>query len=169
MYEHILNIGMESPDEDPPLDAYLRSLWLVVSSASRTNLTLGQFSEWLTAAFETTPPPFDEKWLSVSSQHARVDLNLEDATFKDWESVILFQIADLKRMEESGQLENEYKGYGIDSPSGDRWYNFDLGIYLECAARGTFGFGENGEKFVEEGPFSWGDFIGFLVCGQIYE
>jgi hypothetical protein len=32
--------------------------------------------------------------------------------------VILFQIADLRRMAEVGQLENEYRYLGIDSPSG---------------------------------------------------
>ena len=168
VYDLILSLGMDSA-EDPPLNAYLRSLWQVVSDEHDKPLTLGQFVTWLSAAFEQEPPPFDENWLQVTKSHVDERIDLGTATFKDWECIILFQIADLKRMEEAGMLENKYKYFGIDSPSGDRWYNFDLAGYLECAARGIFGFGDDSEPYNPNDLFAWDDFIGFLICGQIYE
>jgi hypothetical protein len=40
-------------------------------------------------------------------------------------------------MAEAGTLENEYRYFGIDSPTGFRWYNFDPCSYLECGVRGS--------------------------------
>ena len=50
--------------------------------------------------------------------------------------VIKFQLAELSRMRASGQLADESKFFGIVSPSGHGWYNFDPFPLLECGARG---------------------------------
>jgi len=50
--------------------------------------------------------------------------------------VIKFQLAELSRMRASGQLADESKFFGIVSPSGHGWYNFDPFSLLECGARG---------------------------------
>ncbi len=55
------------------------------------------------------------------------------------------QIKDLREMKESGQLERDDKYFGMDAPSGNRWYNFDLFGYLECATAGAFGGWEDGD------------------------
>jgi hypothetical protein len=36
-------------------------------------------------------------------------------------------------MAEAGMLENEYRYFGIESPTGFWWYNFDPRSYLEAA------------------------------------
>ena len=87
-------------------------------------------------------------------------------------------------MAEAGLLEDKYRYFGIDSPSGSRWYNFDPLTYLECAIRGQYGGYEEAEVIVLIPPpagesaddpvreitaFSWADFIGLLECGQLYE
>jgi len=119
--------------------------------------------------------------------------------FNGLEQQIISQIVDLHEMEKVGKLNDEYRYFGIDSPRGARWYNFDIGTYLECAARGLFDgwtpeenediklvsgkvavIDENA-KFISVDPneledsiydinaISWDEFKDFLLMGQLYE
>ena len=163
----------------PSLEEYLRSLWLLVSQSNIKSPTIDQFAIWLEQAFTIAPSPFDSDWLKI-----RVDYGKDIPAYEDWEKLILFQIADLRRMADAGQLKDEYRYFGIDSPSGSRWYNFDPLTYLECGIRGSIGGYEEDEVIVlippEEGDsanspvyeikeFSWKAFIDILECGQGYE
>ena len=102
-------------------------------------------------------------------------------------------------MADAGTFANEYRYFGVDAPSGLRWYNFDPCTYLECAVAGTYGGWESGDdtgrdyvpgpvaalndegKIVSRDPreiedpiivvnqITWDDFSEFLRAGQWYE
>jgi hypothetical protein len=162
----------------PSLEKYLSALWSVVSQEHDTPLTPEKFVEWLEKAFVTPASDFNPLWLERNSY------NQDLSDFQEWENVILFQIADLRRMDEAGKLQDEYRYYGIDSPSGSRWYNFDPLTYLECGIRGALGGyaedevivlipppeGESADSPIYEvQQFSWDTFTWILRCGQSYE
>ena len=65
-------------------------------------------------------------------------------------------------MAEAGALEDEYRYFGIDSPTGFRWYNFDPCSYLECGVRGSLG-GNTVDGL------TWDQFADLLWCGAVYE
>jgi hypothetical protein len=52
--------------------------------------------------------------------------------------VIIGQIVDLREMDRAGTFANDLRYFGVDSPRGSRWYNFDPLTFLECGAAGTF-------------------------------
>jgi hypothetical protein len=66
-----------------------------------------------------------------------------------------------------GTLANDQRYFGVDSPRGSRWYNFDPLTFLECAVAGTFG--EEDDPVFEIAEVSWEKFAGFLSVGQSYE
>ncbi len=102
-------------------------------------------------------------------------------------------------MKEQGILDHEYRYFGIDSPRGHRWYNFDPQTFLEYAMEGTYGGWQPGDntsrdyvpgevavvtndgtiescnpRDIERPIFeitgiSWDDFQHFLMMGQVYE
>jgi len=163
----------------PALEEYLRSLWWVVSQSQPSEPTPELLAEWLEAAFTTEPPAFDPAWRERHRQQPQ-----ESADFSDWENGILFQIADLRRMAEAGQLEDEFRYFGITSPSGNLWYNFNPVTYLECGVAGTFGGYAADERIIlipapegesDDSPiwslerFTWLDFLEFLECCRLYE
>ena len=79
--------------------------------------------------------------------------------------VIKFQLAELSRMRASGQLADESKFFGIVSPSGHGWYNFDPFSLLECGARGLM------DHAGEDAPLRGGwEMLGELFeMGRTYE
>ncbi len=79
--------------------------------------------------------------------------------------VIKFQLAELSRMRASGQLADESKFFGIVSPSGHDWYNFDPFSLLECGARGLM------DHAGEDAPLRGGwEMLGELLeMGRTYE
>ena len=79
--------------------------------------------------------------------------------------VIKFQLAELGRMRASGQLAGESKFFGIVSPSGHGWYNFDPFSLLECGARGLM------DHAGEDAPVRGGwEMLGELLeMGRTYE
>ena len=79
--------------------------------------------------------------------------------------VIKFQLAELSRMRASGQLADDSKFFGIVSPSGYGWYNFDPFSLLECGARGLM------DHAGEDAPVRSGwEMLGELLeMGRTYE
>ena len=71
------------------------------------------------------------------------------------------QIKDLKDMQENGDLDKEFKYFGLTSPSKQIWYNFDTSSYLRCATAGLF------QKRIEN--CDWNILEHFFLLGQIYE
>ena len=96
-------------------------------------------------------------------------LKFETTDKHDWlaysAEVIKFQLAELSRMRASGQLADESKFFGIVSPSGHGWYNFDPFSLLECGARGLM------DHAGEDAPVRGGwEMLGELLeIGRMYE
>ncbi|MBS1795088.1 MAG: hypothetical protein JSS81_14615 [Acidobacteria bacterium] len=156
----------------PSLERYLSALWTVAVAHRDREPSIGELVEWLDGAFTSFAPDFDPEWLN----------NKYDASkkgFDGFESLILAQIVDLRQMDETGQLRDEQRYFGLDAPRGSRWYNFDTIGYLECAVRGVYGGyaedetivldGSGDSEIVEITEFSWEDFTELLACGQFYE
>ncbi|MBK7825383.1 hypothetical protein [Nannocystis sp.] len=99
-----------------------------------------------------------------------------------FEAILVHQIADLQAMRRRGQLEDSNRYFGLDAPSGARWYNFDPSSYLECGASGSVGgWADDAELLLVTPPepvpdddesrraLGWDGVCDLLVCGQIYE
>lgn len=146
------------------LEEYLRSILFQTESKRNSQLTFDVVFEILEKAFDSEPIGFKHEWMEYCEP---VDIeNIED-TYECFLKTIIFQIADLKRMTGCGQLDNEDKYYGVTSPSGHSWYNFDPFIYLECGVRGLVDHFEIGNFSEEE--IGWDLFIGLLELGRLYE
>jgi hypothetical protein len=177
------------------LEEYLRALWgLARAHGTEPGLSPDAFLGLLSGAFGHSPPPFDEAW----RRRYREDF-ADLPGFAGWEARILRQQVDLREMGERGLLGDEQRYFGIDSPRGQRWYNFDPCTFLECATAGSYGGWQPGDdtgrqyvpglvtvvgddgRFEDRDPrdipapvgpvgtVSWADFREFLGAGQWYE
>jgi len=185
----------ERKETQRSLEEYLSALWKLGSERKQeSQFSVECFFGSLVSAFESTAPEFDESW---RDRYAR-DVE-KDVGFSAWESTILRQIVDLREMKETGTLEKEMRYFGVSSPRGGYWYNFDPCSFLECATAGSSGGWQPGDStgrdFVpgevavmnEEGEIetrdprdiddpifempqvTWEFFQDFLWCGQNYE
>jgi hypothetical protein len=102
-----------------PLEEYLRALWNVAHRhREQTALTPDEFFRLLTDSFTAEPQGFDDGFRNavVGSLYA---LDLADTPgFQGWEYRVVRQITDLREMAEAGQLADELRHFGIDSPRG---------------------------------------------------
>ncbi len=177
------------------LEEYLRAM-LAESDLDRDTdgLSLDRFQALLEASFTSPPAEFNEKW------REQYDDLLDDlSNYLGWRATLIQQIVDLREMEESGTLGDEYRYFGVSSPRNSYWYNFDATSYLECAMAGSFGGWElrddtdrdfapgpvatlaDDGKIEMQGPkeiprpvfkllfVTWEHFVEFLRCGQMYE
>ncbi|EFH79571.1 hypothetical protein [Ktedonobacter racemifer] len=143
------------------LEEYLRALWNLIQQAQAKPVTYALLGQLLQDAFLVEPLPFHEAWLSYD---VPPDLDKDDheQPFSVLQQMICYQIADLHRMVQAGLLENEWRFYGIDSPTGHRWFNFDPSSYLQCAPQSIQEDGTSTDA-------SWLDLAILLWLGQIYE
>ncbi len=160
----------------PSLEEYLRSLWRIVSRSRDLPLTPENLAAWFERAFTEEPPPFDPAWMLRPKTESD-----EPNTFEGWENIILYQIADLRRMAQLGMLDNKYRYMGLTSPTDLSWYNFDPLTYLDCGMGGPWYCNEMlmpestrennqiGDGAGEGREISWSDFYAILYLGRIYE
>lgn len=187
IYRELLAVGERT---DRPLEAYLRTLWLL-GGARRdvAELPAELFVELLRRAGVEAAPPFDDAWRT-----ADFGVTESMAGFDVWERVILSQVADLREFAEGPPP--RYPELGVDAPRvgggavracGSRCYNHTVAAFLECGMAGALGGWavEDGVRSPVPGPvlsrypepegvravaaLSWVEFTEFLVCGQEYE
>jgi hypothetical protein len=160
------------------LEEYLRALWQLLRQAEGDEISFSKFSQALHDAFFADPLPFDEEWLQYTPSIELITTRPRDLTFPSpgdlksdsgrtasfalFLTMICYQIADLHRMAETGQLNSKYRYYGLTSPTGYSWYNFDPLSYLKCAAAGL-------KDHCLHTDASWDVFALFLWLGQLYE
>lgn len=155
-------IGEEAAVRKVSLERYLIALLdLSAKHSAAAGLSPDQVIELLSSALNTEAP-------GSGLQSPASPNNNEVGGFSDWRNTIMRQIRDLREMRSGGHLADPEREFGISSPSGERWCNFDVEAYLECGAAGTVG-GFEGKASVELGAFSWKQFQAFLDCGQLYE
>jgi hypothetical protein len=146
---------------DRSLEEYLRALWVLVQSHRSEQVSWTLIGSILTDAFTIEPLAFDPQWLQYNEPPLRK--NISDP-YAYLQHMLLYQIADLHRMQEAGTLNlSPVTLYGgIDSPTGHRWYNFSTESYFECAFSGA----EEGNQSQE---CDWDSLADLLYLGQIYE
>jgi hypothetical protein len=180
------------------LEMYLRALrQLGISRHTQDAIAGEEFAAFLGDAF-VIEPAHDGAW-SEEEALAAGGQPESAAEFTGWLVAITSQIVDLREMDEAGQLADKMRYFGIDSPRGHRWFNFDPCGYLECAMEGSVGGwepeDESGRTFVpgevaaldengqlvtmqpedvprpvyEMGAVTWAMFGEVLWAGQCYE
>lgn len=194
LYLAVTELTKTKANSQPSLEGYLLSLHhLGMRFEAHDSIGFDNFFSLLRDSFSFQPPQFSADW-----SHEYVgDTNIPG--FPGWLKTISSQIIDLHEMSASGELRNELRYFGIQSPRGAHWVNFDPCSYLECAIAGSIGGwepeDESGRSYVpgpvtvfdehnklvtmnpEDVPrptyplpaISWELFRDILRCGQYYE
>jgi hypothetical protein len=186
LYKGIEGLLKQKQDQPlPSLEAYLTALIRRAGHfANKESISLDEFFSLLRDAFDGP---------GVTARSSAT------AGFLNWQLLIEQQIEDLQRMAQNGQLQEKYRDFGIDAPSGRRWFNFDPLAYIECGAAGSLGGWMEGDKTgrtyvpgkvayedpggdiqtcdprdldrppLEIPEITWEMFLDFAWCGQNYE
>lgn len=133
LYQFISGLVRQRGKTQPTLAVYLENLrQLAQVWRGQEVLRPSDFVELLALAFESAPP-------------LPPDLGPASQAFLRWDQRLGQQLLDLQQMKEAGILDDEHRYFGVDAPSGRRWYNFDPATFLECAVAGTFGGWQEGD------------------------
>ncbi len=179
-YKHICNLKHNFENKD--LEIYLLSLLNLVQHEENQNLTSDLLLSLLQNAFTSEPAEFKEQWLEIieapdenvlSKKFTNPEINskidkaiISEKVGIDYTiAVLLFQISELHKMK-GKQLEDDMRYFGIDSETGNCWYNFDPITNLECGARCILDNDDDEEK---EFIVSWQTLGELLEMGRIYE
>lgn len=148
-YTQITSLSQTLENRD--LEEYLLALLKIVKENKSKTLTYDLVIEMIKNAFISEPLEFKEEWLKydtapdenrLSKKFTNPELSQSidksnSSALKPYDftiEVLKFQIAELHRMK-GKQLDNEYRYFGIQSETGNSWYNFDPFGNLECGAR----------------------------------
>ncbi len=155
---------------------YLRSLLALLLQAKNEPVTFQLLHDLIVDAFKSDPVDFDPSWLEVTNpEHELFDDDDEYLTDLSKEEqfdiavrMIQFLIADYHRMKEAGLLDQKPSilYFGIDSPTGWRWYNFHPLNFVEQGLRG------HQSEICPEPERNWAEWrtLAFIVIdGSIYE
>ncbi len=176
-YDHI----SEFPEifENRDLEEYLLALYKIIEDNKNEPITYGLILTMLKDAFTSDLYNFQNEWLNcniapdenrMSKKFTNPEIsssidksNSSDLSPYDFTiEVLKFQIAELHKMR-GKQLDNEYRFFGIESETGNYWYNFDPFENLICGARCLE------DNDVDFDSLDW-SFIGELLeNGRIYE
>lgn len=141
LYKAVIELTTAKAASQPSLEAYLLSLrQLGMQYEAHNSIGLDDFFSLLRDAFSFPPPQFDVSWVN---QHVTYT---EEKGFPGWLATITSQIIDLHDMAGSGDLQNEMRYFGMRSPRGSYWFNFDPCDFLECAMAGSIGGWEPGDE-----------------------
>jgi hypothetical protein len=143
------------------LEEYLWALWSLLPRYQTDVVTFALLGQLLHDAFFTEPLPFDEHWLQYD-RPPDVDDEENERSFAKLQQMIGYQIADLHRMAQEKLLDNKLRYFGITSPTGYTWSNFEPSSYLHCAIQSL-------QKDNTDTDGSWIDLTILLWLGQIYE
>ncbi|MCF6352908.1 MAG: hypothetical protein L3J06_07845 [Cyclobacteriaceae bacterium] len=176
-YTHLTNLSESFENRD--LEEYLLALLKIVEENKSKELTYELVIEIIRNAFKSEPIEFKDEWLKYDTEpdenriskkftNPEINQSIDKSNSSNLDpydftiEVLKFQIAELHRMK-GKQLENEYRYFGIQSETGNFWYNFDPFRNLECGARCM----EDNES--DFNKLDW-SFIGELLeNGRIYE
>src|SRR5262249_41439349 len=126
LYRFIARLLEEQADAERPLVRYLGAFrTLLWKHRARPAMGPETFAQVLADAFVTAPRAPERL-----APGPRAD------GFDDVDRPLAEQIEDLVEMAQAGTLDDGMRAFGVDAPSGNRWYNFDPPTYLECATVG---------------------------------
>lgn len=131
----------------------------------KNGIGISDFLTILDKAFSKVPDSSFHDEIQLSKKPPMIDE--EDGNYDTLKDTLFFQINDLTCIEKDDSLiNNQLKYFGIDSPNGNRWYNFDPFTYLKCASSWLVDYyGETSHIDY----ISWGMFANFLEMGRSYE
>lgn len=159
------DINAANADCDRSLEEYLRALLPLVEARGAQPPTYEWLADALRLAFAAEPAPFDPAWLE-REQLPRD--GKEDAGPELARDMLLWQIADLRRMR-GGALEDKWRCFGVESPTGNDWYNFDPRTYMGCTAAGLNDHPDGGRLAAYRDRCTWYVLAWFLELGRLYE
>ena len=179
-YEHICDLQNNFQNRD--LEIYLLALLKLVDQKKVENLTAELLLQLIQEAFISEPAEFNSEWLGITTAPDENNMSrkftnpeiqpafnkavISDKSGIDYSIAVLhFQISELHKMRHK-QLRNDMRYFGIDSETGNRWYNFDPVTNLECGARCMLDGGDDSEK---EFNVSWQTLGELLEMGRTYE
>ena len=155
---------------------------MLIEREKGQTLTPGLLLKLLQDAFTSEPAKFNSDWLRITDAP---DSNIMSKKFTNTEfssgidksivsnekgldytiAVLHFQISELHKMRDK-QLLDEYRYFGIDSETGNRWYNFDPHTSLECGAACILDNKDDEDEGIE---ITWQTLGELLEMGRIYE
>lgn len=169
-------VRAEAEGYDGNLSAYLRSLWAVTLEAKIEDVTYQLLHDLIVRAFRSDPIDFDPIWFEIKNPDDDLfddELELVHGldSAKQFELVrraILFHVADYHRMRQEGILDQEpwVLYYGIDSPTGWRWYNFHPVDFIK---QGLYGHQEDLNLRAESHSADWVTLADIMLNGSTYE
>lgn len=174
-FDNNINLGsLKNRD----LETYLLALLKLVEQEREQILTADLLLKLLQDACTSKPKKFNVEWLKIKDapdENTFINSKTNSSTYKTIISdigefyysitVLKFQIAELHKMK-GKQLDDEWKYDGIDSETGNRWYNFDPGSILDCGMRC---FMDHNKDDDQEFEVSWRTLGDLLEMGRIYE
>jgi hypothetical protein len=166
-YEGVATLAKEKEECPLSLDEFLRALRVLISQEERIP-TYTILLDMYRKSFDLEPCDFDESWMNLTEPPKTVEGEGSDRDFVL--RTVSFLVADLRRMEKAGILSQDPTILygGVDSPSGNRWYNFDPSTFIKCGARGALALvGDEGER--EIAAISWSEVASIIELGRIYE
>lgn len=176
-YNHIVKLPESYENRD--LEEYLLALFKIVEVNKSKDLTYELVVKMIQDAFNSEPLEFKNEWLEcntapdenrISKKFTNPEINqsIDKSNFSNLSpynftiEVLKFQIAELHKMK-GKQLEDKYRYFGIQSETGNYWYNFDPYGNLECGARCME---DNEANF---NSLNWSIIGELLENGRIYE
>lgn len=155
------------------LEEYWRSMYPLVIQKKHKKPTLELFFELIKDSIENPPIKLNADWLkSINPPESNLfeeevkngekELKSDNDEFEFFLKVLEFQIAELHKMKDK-ELKNEHRYFGINSETGNRWFNFDPMGILDCGLSGmeSNGFNKDLENWI---------FLGEIIeMGRIYE
>lgn len=169
------SINLRHLPQNRDLETYLLALLKLVEQEREQTLTADLLLKLLHDSCNSEPKKFDKEWLKIvtapdeedvyKKMNNKANSSLEDIGIYYTIAVLQFQIAELHKMK-GKQLNDEGRSFGIDSETGNRWYNFDPHSILECGMRCYLDYCEDDEQEFE---VSWQTLGDLLEMGRIYE
>jgi hypothetical protein len=167
-YDGVATLAEQKKKCPRSLEEFLRAVYALIRRHDRGIMTYSILLDVYRRSFDSEPCTFDETWMNAT---APPEITPEEDDAKDLAlQTLAFLVADLRRMERAGILSEDPTILygGVDSPSGNRWYNFDPSTFIECGARGALDHvGDEGER--EIAAISWGEVASIIELGRIYE
>ena len=164
-YNAFIRNLLDRTQDEGTLEEYLRALLGLVRKHQDIQVTSSFIASLFEQAFDAPPLPFEEKWLT--NQRPELPgldgmLEGEEENFKLMEQLLLYQIADLVRMERAGIFNKDpwSLSFGAMSPTNHYWQNLYPHGFI------SVGMGGISPEWKAD---SWFELGVLLWLGQIYE
>jgi len=149
------------PPHGRTLEEYLRAVLAALPAhTTDAGASAAQFLGLLAAGRDGPLAPFPDSRPPRSEED-------EVRCLSELQEQLQRQIVDLRGLRAAGAYDNPYRGFGLNAPGGDRWYNFDPVGYLSCACSGALGVHSGIEEPLA--LLDWEHLQGFFGCGRCYE